>query len=208
MRAVRGSMAIAFQLEAAVRCVGFCGSDLWAMDATGKLHIESAESVRSFDLKTSTYGGLLAPDRSSIAMSDLDTRTFRVRALPTGEELYTTTKGFRCEAVEIADDGSIYVSGDDSVIRIDRATGRVTKVMDTGVKHIRRLSSGAILFVGDVLRVLLPGTTKPVAIGKAMEDFEVSPDEKSVVLTSELVIDVWELASRTRTRRVRSSERS
>ncbi len=154
-----------------VRVVGFVGDEVWAMDADGKLRAGPTRADLDVDLGLPTHGGILAPDATSIAMSDLDTRTFRVRTLPDNRELFATSAGFQCESVAVTKDGDLVVSGPDAIVQLAADGSPPREVL------------------ADWLTTLVD----------ANDACELSGD--TALVTNELVIEVWSLASGERTAR-------
>lgn len=198
----RVTFAIAF--PQCVRQVGFLDGALWAMDGDGRLRVVSDDpSVPlSVDLGVATYGGMLAPDRSRVFFNDMYGRTFRAKALPGGADLFTTLPGFQCRSVAIGGDGALFAGDDNQVVRLDPATGRITKVLSVGPRTIRRLPGGALLFGGATIHVLAPGAKRPVRVGRTNDGFEISADGTKLVLTDGLRIEVWDLGTRARLERI------
>lgn len=188
------------ELPAPVRCVGFVGGAPFAMDAAARLRIREGDHWREVDLGLSTYGGLVSTD--SIALSDLETRTFRVRALPDGKELFATSPGFVCESVAIDSAGVLYVGGGDRTLRIVPDTGKCEKIASISPRGIERLATGALLFEDSCLWLKQPSDSKPKRVGRESEGYAVSPDGTRLVSSHELVVEEWDLATQSRARRM------
>jgi hypothetical protein len=195
-----GVASTVLEMEDPVRCVGFHRGAPWAMDAKARLRI-LGEPPTALDLGLSTYGGLLADDGSTMALSDLDTRGFRVRRLPSNEELFATIPGFACEAVGVDAEGALLVSSADNLLRVDGGTGKIAK-LGAGARELVRLPNGTLALVGASVRALAPGASKPAVLARSADDVAFAGDGSVLVATSGRVVEVWDVASAKRTWRI------
>lgn len=217
MDVASGAVAAAHAMVDAVRAVGFWGDAPWGLGASGhfwrcgggaRLGLEDEGLV--VELGLSTPGGLLAPDGASIALGDLDTQTFRVRRLPDADEVFATIAGFPCEAVAISTDGASLLANEDGVVCVDAETGRIAQMPGVaGAMDARRLTDGTLAFVGPGLELVAPGASAPRRLVDALDDatFLDRGTRGTLVVTREgLVVEVWEVASASRSVRLDLAE--
>jgi hypothetical protein len=194
MELASGATTTVLEMEDCVRSVGFLRGAPWALDAAGRLRVVGDAGLR-VDVGLQTYGGILSQDGATLSLGAPETRTFRVRRLPSNEELFTTTPGFACDAVGIDAEGALLVSDGDKVLRLD-AQGKLQKLTDAATE-ITRLADGALLFAGTPARVLARGAKKVSRLAKRGEDLAVVGGV--VLAMSRRSAELWDLASATRT---------
>ncbi|MBL8608481.1 MAG: PQQ-like beta-propeller repeat protein [Myxococcales bacterium] len=195
-----GTTRTVLEADGAIRSVGFLRGAPWSLDDAGRLRVLGAEAPRlAVDLAVGTYGGILSEDGATLSLGDYAARSFRVRAIPSNEELFATNPGFSCNSVGIDAEGALLVSSDDRLVRIDPATGRCTK-LGGGVRDVTRTASGALVLCGASVRLLAPGVSKAAPLARSAD--EVNVVRELVCATAGQVAEIWDARTATRAFRV------
>lgn len=188
------------ETDGAVRSVGFLRGEPWALDDAGRFRVLGEAGARlGVDLGIGTYGGILSDDGATMSLGDMAARAFRVRSVPSNEERFATNPGFSCEAVGIDASGALLVSSDAALLRLDAATGKITK-LGAGVDEVTRTASGALVLAGSSARLLPHGASKAAPLARSADDVAVVRD--FVCVRSGQVAEIWDTRTAARTFRV------
>lgn len=188
-----GACTTALPPGASLRSLGFARGLAWALDLDGRLRFADGASLET---GLDTYGGIVSDDGARLSLGDTRTRTFRVRRVADGSELFATTPGFSCSAACQDATGALLVLGDEKLIRVDPAAGK-SKKLASGGSDLVTLADGSVAVVGASLRIVPVGESKPVPLARRMEDACFAAGR--AFTWSELALEVWDLARRERT---------